>query len=48
MFEIVIANEAPPAERQGSNLTLLVHQGIPTPEFLSSYEERLVDNFLPI
>jgi hypothetical protein len=33
-----IASETPPAEKQGSNLTLSVHQGIPTPEFPSSYK----------
>jgi hypothetical protein len=32
------ASETLPSERQGSNLILLVQQGIQTPEFLSSYE----------
>jgi hypothetical protein len=33
----IVASETLPAERQGNNLILLVHQGIPTPEFPSSY-----------
>ncbi len=37
MFQIVMVSETLPAERQGTNLILSVHQGIPIPKFLSSY-----------
>ena len=42
-----MVSETLPAERQGTNLILSVHQGIPIPEFLSSYGVGTVDNFLP-
>jgi len=42
-----MVSETLPAERQGTNLILSVHQGIPIPEFLSSHEAWAVDSFLP-
>jgi hypothetical protein len=46
MFQIVMVSETLPAERQGTNLILSVHQGIPIPEFLSSYEARAVGSVM--
>jgi len=42
MFQIAIARETLPAESQGSNIILLAHQSILTPEFLSSHKVWLI------